>query len=642
MKNLFCFIFNILLIIKVEAGWTDSNWGDFIQGVDSSIVITDFNNGELQLSGIRQITPDSNYISFEWYGVYIPEFSDHASGDSIGLVYSFGEEAPNGTGAYLLWIDSEGHQLSNPIFLQSDLTRRGCIDGYGRVILSNINEDSVIVRRYTSEGILVDENVANTDYTDVGNPTVSCNDHGDFVVSWKDKRVNGVYTDIYARLYNSDGTASTPDFQANDSPNDNSFEGATYSGISNSGKVAIIWKEFRVGIDTQTSVWCQQYDMQGALIDSNFRVNDYNSDGVTSAKVYMSDSGEWFVLWEQFRDVWAQFFDSSGVRIGSNRQVRDQNVEVGRGVYPVGAFDSGGNILIVWRDDRLYPDGPPPPAEEWWPWDVYGQYFNQNFIPLGQNQKLNHAGHETIQYVGISSGIDSQFIVTWQDIEMTWPDSNYGFAFPAIGVWEHQEYLGGIYLSALHDFRDNVSPQIIHWDAVVEEGDSLSVWMRASIDSFDLYSIYPSWVAVDNMQEDNLPSGQYFQYRVALSTDSLGAGPVFHNITIGDSTLSVRGQTKPFIGQKTNLYLNQNYPNPFNPSTTIEYDLPDQSDVSVIVYDIAGREVQTLISTSQSAGRYKISWDGTSKEGQQVAAGMYFARLQADEYSSVVKMVYLR
>ncbi|NQT62838.1 MAG: T9SS type A sorting domain-containing protein [Candidatus Marinimicrobia bacterium] len=88
--------------------------------------------------------------------------------------------------------------------------------------------------------------------------------------------------------------------------------------------------------------------------------------------------------------------------------------------------------------------------------------------------------------------------------------------------------------------------------------------------------------------------------------------------------------------------LRQNYPNPFNPSTNIEYDLPEHSEVSLIIYDVAGRELQTLVSTSQDPGSYNISWGGTNQDGQQVSAGMYFARLQAGKYSSVVKMVYLR
>ncbi|NQT62829.1 MAG: T9SS type A sorting domain-containing protein [Candidatus Marinimicrobia bacterium] len=85
-----------------------------------------------------------------------------------------------------------------------------------------------------------------------------------------------------------------------------------------------------------------------------------------------------------------------------------------------------------------------------------------------------------------------------------------------------------------------------------------------------------------------------------------------------------------------------NYPNPFNPSTTITYDLPEQSDVSLIIYDVAGREVKSLVSTTQSPGSYQVRWEGTNKDGQTVSAGLYFARLQASDYSSVGKMVYLQ
>jgi|FLOH01.1.fsa_nt_gi photosystem II stability/assembly factor-like uncharacterized protein len=84
------------------------------------------------------------------------------------------------------------------------------------------------------------------------------------------------------------------------------------------------------------------------------------------------------------------------------------------------------------------------------------------------------------------------------------------------------------------------------------------------------------------------------------------------------------------------------YPNPFNPSATIEYEISEQSDVSLIVYDVSGREVQDLVSNKRSPGAYTVRWNGTDQNGHQVPAGMYFARLQAGEYSSVVKMVYLR
>ncbi|MCF7822873.1 MAG: T9SS type A sorting domain-containing protein [Candidatus Marinimicrobia bacterium] len=100
----------------------------------------------------------------------------------------------------------------------------------------------------------------------------------------------------------------------------------------------------------------------------------------------------------------------------------------------------------------------------------------------------------------------------------------------------------------------------------------------------------------------------------------------------------------------TQLSLVRNYPNPFNPSTTVEYEVPEQADVTLIVYDINGRVVQTLVSKSQPAGRYKVIWDGLNSEGKQMSGGVYLAKLQVVDsymgstsgYSSTIKMVYLR
>ena len=84
------------------------------------------------------------------------------------------------------------------------------------------------------------------------------------------------------------------------------------------------------------------------------------------------------------------------------------------------------------------------------------------------------------------------------------------------------------------------------------------------------------------------------------------------------------------------------YPNPFNPQITIKYTLPEDLDVSIIVYDVQGREVQTLRQAQQSAGNYSVTWDGTSKFNRVVSTGIYFARIEANGQSDVIKMVYLR
>jgi len=88
--------------------------------------------------------------------------------------------------------------------------------------------------------------------------------------------------------------------------------------------------------------------------------------------------------------------------------------------------------------------------------------------------------------------------------------------------------------------------------------------------------------------------------------------------------------------------LHHNYPNPFNPVTTIQYDIPVDAEVILVVYDIVGRHVKTLIHANQTAGYKSIRWNGMNDLGQSVSAGMYFYHLQAIGYSKVRKMVLLK
>ena len=83
--------------------------------------------------------------------------------------------------------------------------------------------------------------------------------------------------------------------------------------------------------------------------------------------------------------------------------------------------------------------------------------------------------------------------------------------------------------------------------------------------------------------------------------------------------------------------LEQNYPNPFNPATTISYSIPKEAKVSLIIYDVMGREIAELVNSRQSAGKYTVEFDASSS-----ASGTYFYKLSADEFVSVKKMVLLK
>ncbi len=78
------------------------------------------------------------------------------------------------------------------------------------------------------------------------------------------------------------------------------------------------------------------------------------------------------------------------------------------------------------------------------------------------------------------------------------------------------------------------------------------------------------------------------------------------------------------------------YPNPFNPSTTIKFTISQESKVEVIVYDIMGKEVRTLINGNNGTGYKEVVWNGKNNAGQQVSSGIYICRLKATSLSDFI------
>ena len=98
-----------------------------------------------------------------------------------------------------------------------------------------------------------------------------------------------------------------------------------------------------------------------------------------------------------------------------------------------------------------------------------------------------------------------------------------------------------------------------------------------------------------------------------------------------------------------NYELFQNYPNPFNPKTVISYRLPVISDVKLIVYDMLGREVATLVNEKLSAGSYEVDWPAPTGDASNYVSGVYFYRLeampdgrQAGDYVETKKMLLIK
>ena len=105
------------------------------------------------------------------------------------------------------------------------------------------------------------------------------------------------------------------------------------------------------------------------------------------------------------------------------------------------------------------------------------------------------------------------------------------------------------------------------------------------------------------------------------------------------SDLNSSAVSEPNISAAPLTYeLQQNYPNPFNPETQIEYSLARNSTVTLTIYDVTGKTVETLVSGEQSAGKHQINW----RPAGNIASGAYFYRLQTNEFVATKKMILMR
>lgn len=109
---------------------------------------------------------------------------------------------------------------------------------------------------------------------------------------------------------------------------------------------------------------------------------------------------------------------------------------------------------------------------------------------------------------------------------------------------------------------------------------------------------------------------------------------------VRDFTVDVKDEKEEYLPAQFSL--EQNYPNPFNPSTVISFTLPNESNVSIKIYDLLGNEVRSLLNENKNSGKYNIMWDGRDKNGNQISSGVYFYKIQAGKYSETKKMVFMK
>jgi hypothetical protein len=134
----------------------------------------------------------------------------------------------------------------------------------------------------------------------------------------------------------------------------------------------------------------------------------------------------------------------------------------------------------------------------------------------------------------------------------------------------------------------------------------------------------------------SINDGVYFEDMRTISTTTLSINTEII-VRVGMQVLGIDAEPIPEV-----FALHQNYPNPFNPTTQIRYDLSDDANVNITIYDIMGRSIRSLVNNNQTAGYRSIRWDGKNNLGEGVSAGMYIYMIQAGEFRQTKKMVLLK
>ena len=213
---------------------------------------------------------------------------------------------------------------------------------------------------------------------------------------------------------------------------------------------------------------------------------------------------------------------------------------------------------------------------------------------------LQHINCVTVNGSTIFVGMPSAMVRS-TDSGTSWQDDNYGFTNDSSGL---RASMFSVAVSQSSTFAGTTA-------GIFLSTDNGGIWTAAS---------------------NGLPDYPRQVFSVAVNDSTVFAGTANGVFVSSNNGTSWRSTITGIVGGKevspVGFGLEQNYPNPFNPSTQISYALHEAGRVSLMIYDVLGREIANLADGYQQAGRYSVAWNSTQNSGVPVSSGVYFARLR--------------
>ena len=560
------------------------------------ITWTDFRNGNsdiyaqrINASGTVQWTANGDTISTATGGQFSPTIVSDGTG-----------------GAIITW--------------QDDRSGTGDYDIYAQ----RINASGTV--QWTANGVAISTATGPQDI-----PTIVSDGSGGAIITWEDDRIGTNY-DIYAQRINASGivqwTANGVAISA--------ATGTQYSPTivsDGTGGAIIAWRDDRSGNGT-SDMYAQRINTSGTVQWTANGVAICTATGIQSYLTIVSDglSGA-IITWHDDRsaafinDIYAQRVNSSGIVQWTSNGVAICTATSDQSV-PTIVSDGSGGAIITWRDSRSGIN------------DIYARRINASgtvqWTANGVAVCTATVGRDSPTIVSDGSG---GAIITWEDYRSGTNTDIYAqhiFADGALPVelvsFTAHALRSGVELSwntatEVNNYGFEVERKQIPLNPPLQGGSRIRTADEAG--GFEKLGF------VEGNGTTNAPKDYSFNDK------SLATGKYLYRLKQidRDGKFEYSQSVEVAIGQTPALFeLAQNYPNPFNPTTTIEFTLPEDGNVSLKIYNMLGQKVATLFDGEAKAGYIQKA----TFNAAQFASGVYFSRLEFGGKSLLKKIVLMK
>ena len=471
-------------------------------------------------------------------------------------------------------------------------------------------------------------------------PKIISDGKGGAIMVWDDQRT-GLYSgNIYAQRVNADGQVL---WATNGVAVKAGSAYTTQMASDGAGGAIIAWRDDRISMDA-SDVYAQRVDSSGNIVwtpSTGVAIATAASVQYPSCMV-SDDSAGAIIIWTHLRadattNLFAQRINAAGTKRWAAAGVTIANLATSSAV-PKAQPDKQNGVFVIWNDSR----GPSSNRK------IYGQHLDKS----GVNQWIANGERLTSEIQDLYGS--ANFIVDGSNgliFSYSLSVSYYDQTIFAQRVGNNGTVLWdplGLPICPLQWSRS--APEMIN-DA---NGGAIMAWHddRNYETANYHYDIYAQRVdtagnvlwATNGVPVSTATNGQTFPKILPIDgggailtwTDYRGGA----NYDIYAQRLNANGtitDVRTSASMPDKFELSQNYPNPFNPSTTIQFDIPKASFVTLKVYDVLGQEVATLVDEKREAGRFEVQLDASS-----LSSGVYFYQFQANDYSLTKKFVVMK